>query len=96
MGPHSVDAAAIGLALAGVDYEHLVDLAVIVPVVVGEVHFRVGGRASFDHHLVGVHVVALRVVLAVVFLVLLQRVGTHHVEVQLELTGALCLEVVGH
>ena len=96
VGPDGVGSTAVGLALAGIEHEHLVHLAVAVPVVVGEVHFGICLLTGFFDHRFGTHVVALGVVGAIVFLVVAHGVGAHHVEVEFELSGALLLEVVGH
>ena len=94
--PDVVGTAAVGLALAGIDYEDLVHLAVAVPVVVGEVDILVGGDAHLLHHLIRVLVVIFAVVLAVVLVVVHQRVRPHDVEDQVEQSAALVSEVVSH
>ena len=94
VGPHRVSAAPVGLALAGIEEKHLVDLAVAVPVVLAEVQFIAEGRTSLNDHLLRVLVVALVVVVAVVASVVGQRDGAVDVEGEVELSLALRLEIV--
>ncbi len=50
VGPNGVLVAAGGLAQSGKQHEHLVDIAVAVPVVVPEVNILVGVGHGLGHH----------------------------------------------
>ena len=93
VGPDGVGGAAIAFAQAGIEDEHLIDLAIAVPVVVGKVDVGVGLPAGFDDHQVGIHV-NLVAALAVVGVGTVHTDGTHHVEVEFETPSALRQEVV--
>ena len=96
MGPDGVLDVAVGLALAGVEDEDLVDLAVAVPVVVGEVDLGVGSLAHLDNHVLGTQVVAIVIVGTIVGVVVQGGVGAYDVERQFEQSVRLVAEVVGH
>ena len=93
VGPDGVGGAAIAFAQAGIEDEHLIDLAIAVPVVVGKVDAGVSFPAGFDDHQVGIHV-NLAAALAVVGVGTVHTDGTHHVEVEFETPSALRQEVV--
>ena len=82
------------LSMTGKDHEHLVNLAVTIPVVVGVVHFSLSPFHHLRHHLIRVRIVAVFSGLTVVRLLLRHDVRSHDVEVDFQLTVALCLEEI--
>ena len=80
--PDGVGATAIGFALAGIDDIDEIDIAVVVVVVLGEVHIEliVSEFACLDDHVARVHIVAFAIVFAVVGVVLGEGYGADHVE----------------
>ena len=94
VGPYSFNSATIGLASTSVEDEHLVYFAISIPVVLGEVYLVLQLVAGLHHHLLGMHVVALRVVGAVVALVMVQLDGAIYIEGEVEQASALRQEVV--
>ena len=94
--PYRVIVAAVGLTCTCVEHKHLIDLTVAVPVVVLEIHFVVGHLTSLRHHFRRMQVFSLfRVgISAVIGPLVLQRVGTDHVECQIEKSFALSEEIV--
>ena len=87
----------IVLATSGVEEEHLVGIAVVVPVVVLEVHLALARAECPCHELADVTVrSAVRIVLAVVSSLLRSCDRTDDIERQLELTTTLCVVVVAH
>ena len=96
VGPDGIVSTAVGLALAGIDDIHLINLAVAVPVVFRIVDIDIGQLAGLTRHLARTHVVALIVVAAVVRLRVGHRHGAYDVELQFELPHALGVEVVVH
>ena len=82
------------LSLSGIEDEDLVHRAVPVPVVLGEIDVVVGPVAGIIDELSQVGVEHRAVVLSVVVVGVGQAVGSHHVEVELKLSVALCQEVV--
>ena len=94
VGPYGVGRAAVGFALAGVDYVDVVDAAVVVEVVLREVDLVGEGFCGLEHHFFGAEVIAVVVVAAVVRHVVLHRHGAVYVELGVEVAVALCQEVV--
>ena len=105
VGPDGATTATVGLPLASIDNEHLVDLTIIVPVVIlkiqGCIGIVVGCSHSLDYQLVGMLVVTFTTtVLTIVGIVLISGIRSHDVECQFKLryavsSNALSLEVVG-
>ena len=94
--PDGGTGSAVGFALACIDDIDLVDLAVAVPVVVGEVDVVVDKFQGLDDHLGGIFVVALSVVSAIVGLGLGYSHRSDNIKREFELPLALSVEVVVH
>ena len=92
VGPHSIGIAAGGLAIAGIEHEHLLGHTVAVPVVVVEVDERVYQFAALLDHERCVVVVAL----SVEGIRLRERDGSHHIELEFELSVALVVVEIVH
>ena len=96
MGPDGVWLGTIVLAKSGIDKEYLVHLAVVVPVIVGIVHIGISQTASFFRHFLWCGIVSRLVVSTVIAHVFTQFVGSHHIEVHVQLTIALRPEIICH
>ena len=96
VGPDGVGRGSIALGIPRIDDVDEVHVAVVVEVILREVHLQrvVGQLAGLTHHLSGMAVVALRVVAAIVRHRSAQRDGAHHVELRRELPPRLTDEVV--
>ena len=94
--PDGVGRAAGGFAEAGIEGKYLVDHAVAVPVVVGEIHGAFYCLAGFGHHLAGMGVAAEAGVTAVVDIGIGHGHGADDIEFDVERSQALVLEVVSH
>ena len=94
VGPHGLCLAIVGLAVAGIQHEHLVGLAVAVPVILFPVDLVLDSQASLGNHLAGVLVLVPTVVLAIVGAVMAERHRAHHVECEVKLSVALVVEEV--
>ena len=96
MGPDGVWIGAIVLAKSGINKEYLVHLAVVVPVIVGIVHIGVGQSACLFCHLLCIGIGVPVHVPTVIGHVLAQLIGTHHIEVYVQLAIALRPEIICH
>ena len=96
MGPYGVEISAGGFAKTSIEHEHLVDLAIAVPVVILEIHDIINGLTGFFNHLLRMLVIATRIVLSIIGHLLFKGNGTYHIEVELKAATALRLEVVAH
>ena len=96
VGPDGGAGSTVGLSLVGIDDIDLIDLAVAVPVIVGEVDVVVDKFQGLDDHLGGIFVVALSVVSAIVGLGLGYSHRSDDIEREFELPLALSVEVVVH
>ena len=97
MRPDGFLITAVSFAHTGIDHIHLVYLAIIVPVVLLPVgHLVLGQVDGLDNHLCRTQVAAFRVVAAVIAGFMTDRHRTYDVEVELKLSAALSLEIVGH
>ena len=96
MGPDGVWIGAIVLAKSGINKEYLVHLAVVVPVIVGIVHIGVGQSTCLLCHYLGCGIASRCVVSTVITHVFTQFVGSHHIEVHIQLAVALHPEIICH
>ena len=86
----------VGLAIACIQYIHLVDIAVAIPVIVGKVHLGIRSlTALHDHHL-WPKVVAPTVIGTIVGHVVGKFHRPYDIEVKLEGATALRKEIVLH
>ncbi len=83
------------LAVAGIEEVHVVNHAVAVEVVVGEVDFAVELAAYLYCQFVGAHVVAVGVVFAVICSCSVGSYRPVYVKLRQKLSHRLCAEVVG-
>ena len=86
--------AVVGLAIAGIDNIDLINLAVVVPVVVGKVDRIDNSIAALYNHLTRTLIVAIFIIFAIIFHVVCQLNRSYHIESQSEKTIALGNEIV--
>ena len=95
VGPHGLCLAIVGLAVAGIQHEHLVGLVVAVPVILFPVDLVLDSQTGLGNHLAGVLViVGVIVVLAIIGAVMAERHRAYHVEGEVKLSVALVVEEV--
>ena len=97
--PDGVVFTAVCLSHAGIEHEHLFHVAIVVPVVFGEVYtfFIVRPLAGFDNHRSGIDVTPpYLIVSSVIGKFVGKRTDAHHVKVEVEHATALRIEVVAH
>ena len=97
MGPDGGAAAAVSLALSGINHHHLFHIAVTIPVVIGKIHFLIHQLTCFHNHLIGALIVVVWWhVGAVVLVVFTHPDRSYHIERQFKHPVALVAEVITH
>ena len=97
MGPDVILGAAVSLTLTSIDNHHLVDLAVIVPVVLSPVFHQILSQFhSLDNQVLSPLVISILVVLAIILDFLADGDRANDVESQFKLITRLVSEIVGY
>ena len=94
MGPDGILVSALGLIIASEDDEHLVHLAVSVPVVFAVINVGGSGIYRFRHHSVRIEIIGRPAGPAVIFHVILRGIGTDDIKVNFQLVIALLEEII--
>ena len=97
MRPDGLRVMLIGLTITGIDHIHLIHLTVFVPVIVIEFYLLIDSINGLNNQFSRVLVVGTDSIFYVTSIVgkfILGRVGTHHIEYDIELTIALLAEKV--